>query len=209
MNFHYFPELELKWAYQAFWGICIVLAISMLIAFRRRGWLKFEQLLYVPARRNAKTPASPYGIIDRSELTNGQQRLLMQFSTANRRLGVANGTIVGKILGIAVWDPSYRSGSSFRLSWCTETLRNVRRFGCVFFTHDCSGYHRIFWRRAHSSRTLGGICRIHHKRPDGRGVFHDARIGRLLADSQPGRTCRPVLLPLSIYRVQRVGAPEH
>ena len=39
MNFHYFPELELKWAYQAFWGICIVLAISMLIAFRRRGWL--------------------------------------------------------------------------------------------------------------------------------------------------------------------------
>jgi len=24
-----------------------------------------------------------------------------------------------------------------------------------------------------------------------------------------GRTCRPVLLPLSIYRVQRVGAPEH
>ena len=39
MNFQYFPELGLKWAYQAFWGICIVLAISMLIAFRRRGWL--------------------------------------------------------------------------------------------------------------------------------------------------------------------------
>ena len=39
MNFHYFPELGWAWAYGAFWAVCIVLAVSMLIVFRRRGWL--------------------------------------------------------------------------------------------------------------------------------------------------------------------------
>jgi magnesium transporter len=39
MNFHYFPELGWTWAYKAFWAICIVLAVSMLIWFRRRRWL--------------------------------------------------------------------------------------------------------------------------------------------------------------------------
>jgi magnesium transporter len=39
MNFHFFPELEMKWAYPAFWGICIILAVSMLIYFHRRKWL--------------------------------------------------------------------------------------------------------------------------------------------------------------------------
>jgi magnesium transporter len=39
MNFHYFPELGKAWAYPAFWGVCVVLAVSMLIYFRRRGWL--------------------------------------------------------------------------------------------------------------------------------------------------------------------------
>ena len=39
MNFHYFPELGMKWAYGAFWGVCLSLSISMLIVFRRRGWL--------------------------------------------------------------------------------------------------------------------------------------------------------------------------
>jgi len=39
MNFRYFPELGMSWGYPAFWAICLVLAISMLIVFRRRGWL--------------------------------------------------------------------------------------------------------------------------------------------------------------------------
>lgn len=39
MNFHYLPELNYVWAYPAFWFTCIVLAVSMLIMFRRRKWL--------------------------------------------------------------------------------------------------------------------------------------------------------------------------
>jgi magnesium transporter len=39
MNFHYFPELNMAWAYPAFWGVCVVLAAIMLLLFRRRGWL--------------------------------------------------------------------------------------------------------------------------------------------------------------------------
>jgi magnesium transporter len=39
MNFHYFPELDKVWGYPAFWAICVVLAVSMVIYFRRRGWL--------------------------------------------------------------------------------------------------------------------------------------------------------------------------
>jgi len=39
MNFHYFPELKYSWAYGAFWAVCVVVAVSMLIVFRRRGWL--------------------------------------------------------------------------------------------------------------------------------------------------------------------------
>jgi magnesium transporter len=39
MNFHYFPELDQVWAYPAFWVICVVLAVIMLILFKRRNWL--------------------------------------------------------------------------------------------------------------------------------------------------------------------------
>jgi magnesium transporter len=39
MNFHFFPELDQPWAYPAFWFICVVLAIGMLLFFRRRSWL--------------------------------------------------------------------------------------------------------------------------------------------------------------------------
>jgi magnesium transporter len=39
MNFHYFPELNQVWAYPAFWVICILLATTMLLMFRRRNWL--------------------------------------------------------------------------------------------------------------------------------------------------------------------------
>ena len=39
MNFHYFPELDQPWAYPAFWIICVLLAVVMLLFFRRRTWL--------------------------------------------------------------------------------------------------------------------------------------------------------------------------
>jgi magnesium transporter len=39
MNFHYFPELDLPYAYPLFWVVCVVLTICMLIYFRRKKWL--------------------------------------------------------------------------------------------------------------------------------------------------------------------------
>lgn len=39
MNFHFFPELALSWAYPAFWGVCLVVAGIMVYMFHRRGWL--------------------------------------------------------------------------------------------------------------------------------------------------------------------------
>lgn len=39
MNFHHFPELDLEWAYPAFWGVCLILAGIMIWMFRRRHWL--------------------------------------------------------------------------------------------------------------------------------------------------------------------------
>ena len=39
MNFHYLPELGLRWAYPAFWLVCTVLTVIMLLFFRRRNWL--------------------------------------------------------------------------------------------------------------------------------------------------------------------------
>ena len=38
MNFRHFPELELAWAYPAFWLISLVVAGLMVVFFRRRGW---------------------------------------------------------------------------------------------------------------------------------------------------------------------------
>jgi len=39
MNFQHMPELAWPWAYPALWGIMVALALGMLWAFRRRGWL--------------------------------------------------------------------------------------------------------------------------------------------------------------------------
>lgn len=39
MNFKYIPELDQRWAYPAFWGVCISLAVALLVYFRRRRWL--------------------------------------------------------------------------------------------------------------------------------------------------------------------------
>jgi magnesium transporter len=43
MNFQYLPELHLHWAYPAFWGLILVIALGMLYFFRRRGWLGGEE----------------------------------------------------------------------------------------------------------------------------------------------------------------------
>lgn len=39
MNFSYFPELHMAWAYPAFWVVCAVLTTLMLLFFHRRNWL--------------------------------------------------------------------------------------------------------------------------------------------------------------------------
>jgi magnesium transporter len=39
MNFKYFPELEYRWAYPAFWGVCLLVIGGLLIFFYRKGWL--------------------------------------------------------------------------------------------------------------------------------------------------------------------------
>ena len=39
MNFRYLPELDIRWAYPAFWLICTLLTTGMLMFFRRRNWL--------------------------------------------------------------------------------------------------------------------------------------------------------------------------
>ncbi len=39
MNFRHFPELSQTWAYPAFWVICVLVGVTMLALFRRKGWL--------------------------------------------------------------------------------------------------------------------------------------------------------------------------
>lgn len=39
MNFHHMPELDSPWGYPVVWGVMIVIAIMMLLFFRRKGWL--------------------------------------------------------------------------------------------------------------------------------------------------------------------------
>jgi len=39
MNFEYMPELHVRWAYPALWGVMIVIAAALLIWFRTRGWI--------------------------------------------------------------------------------------------------------------------------------------------------------------------------
>ena len=39
MNFHYMPELGVRWAYPGFWLITIIIISSLLIYFRRKRWI--------------------------------------------------------------------------------------------------------------------------------------------------------------------------
>ncbi len=38
MNFEHMPELAIPWAYPALWGVFIVLALGMLVLFRKKRW---------------------------------------------------------------------------------------------------------------------------------------------------------------------------
>jgi len=40
MNFKYMPELEQPYAYYTIWGIIVVVVISFLLFFKKKGWLK-------------------------------------------------------------------------------------------------------------------------------------------------------------------------
>ena len=37
-NFKYLPELEYRWAYPVFWLVMIVVALSMVVYFKRNKW---------------------------------------------------------------------------------------------------------------------------------------------------------------------------
>lgn len=39
MNFHYMPELDWRWAYPSFWGLCLVIAGVMVAYFKHKRWL--------------------------------------------------------------------------------------------------------------------------------------------------------------------------
>ena len=39
MNFKYMPELEWPWGYFMIWGIMLIIAVSMIVFFRKRKWL--------------------------------------------------------------------------------------------------------------------------------------------------------------------------
>jgi magnesium transporter len=38
MNFDHMPETKWTYGYPMFWGVCVVMAVGMAVAFRRRGW---------------------------------------------------------------------------------------------------------------------------------------------------------------------------
>ncbi len=39
MNFEYIPELHWHYSYAAFWGVCVLITVGLLIYFKRKGWL--------------------------------------------------------------------------------------------------------------------------------------------------------------------------
>ncbi|MDR2258348.1 MAG: magnesium/cobalt transporter CorA [Treponema sp.] len=39
MNFRFMPELDMPWAYPITWGIMVIIALGMLIFFKRRHWM--------------------------------------------------------------------------------------------------------------------------------------------------------------------------
>lgn len=39
MNFRHFPEIEWRWGYAGFWAVTIIVAVGMIIYFKRKKWL--------------------------------------------------------------------------------------------------------------------------------------------------------------------------
>ena len=38
MNFKTFPELEWRWSYPAFWLVCVIVTVVMVVYFKRKKW---------------------------------------------------------------------------------------------------------------------------------------------------------------------------
>lgn len=39
-NFEYLPELHYKYSYFIFWGVILIIALGMLMFFKRKGWMR-------------------------------------------------------------------------------------------------------------------------------------------------------------------------
>lgn len=39
MNFHYFPELDFRWAYPVFWAVCGGIGLGMFLFFKKKKWM--------------------------------------------------------------------------------------------------------------------------------------------------------------------------
>jgi magnesium transporter len=39
MNFRFMPELDVPWAYPLTWGVMVIIALGMVLFFKRRHWM--------------------------------------------------------------------------------------------------------------------------------------------------------------------------
>jgi len=39
MNFKYVPELEFKYSYPIFWGVVLIVGVTLFLYFKRKKWL--------------------------------------------------------------------------------------------------------------------------------------------------------------------------
>lgn len=56
MNFDYLPELRWRWGYGGVWALMLAVSASLLLWFRRRGWLDSEANVAVDHDRDSERP---------------------------------------------------------------------------------------------------------------------------------------------------------
>jgi magnesium transporter len=59
MNFEDMPELKSSWGYPLVWAVMIAIAISLLLFFRRKGWIGGDALGAAPVADDGATPVGP------------------------------------------------------------------------------------------------------------------------------------------------------